>query len=199
MNAAINNTTNKMFMADLCMFYYQIEDFEHAVQTAQQIVDSHRDDCTAYLVMGLVCEKKGDFEGAIGHYKEILNLHSDDPIALKRKANVEMKLGEYEHALADIEVSLKLDKTDPEAYVIRGLIYFRHYHDKISAIVNYNEALRLDPHNVSALYHRGYSFLKYGNYNYAKDDFIRASILGDQGAQEMLSKFFASQEFKTPA
>ena len=199
MNTAIKPKNDKRFLSDLCMFYYQIEDFEHAMQTAEQILKERQDDCTAYLVMGLVSEKKRNFEEAALYYSEILKLHENDPIALKRKANVEMVFGMYEEALADIDQSLSSDKTDPEAYVIRGLIYLRHHHDKIEAIVNFNEALRLDPQNVPALYHRGYSFLKYGNYNYARDDLTHAAILGNKDAEEMLSKFFASHEFKTPA
>ncbi len=199
MNAAIKHKTDKMFLSDLCMFYYQIEDFEHAMQTAEQILKDGQNDCTAYLVMGLVSEKKKNFEEAAQYYSGILKLHENDPIALKRKANVEMVFGMYEEALNDIDQSLRSDTTDPESYVIRGLIYLRHHHDKIEAIVNFNEALRLDPQNVSALYHRGCSFLKYGNYNYAKDDLSQAAILGNKDAEEMLSKFFASHEFKTPA
>jgi len=199
MNTAVIDKSTNMFWADLCMFYYKIEDLDHAVQTARQILDEQPGNCTAHLVLGLVNEARGNFEVAMTRYDEILQLHNDDPIAHKRIANVKMKLGMYEEALNDINQSLMLDKTDAEAYVIRGLIYFRHFHDKIEAILNYNEALRLDPENVSALYHRGYSFLKYGNYNYAKDDLARASVLGNENAQEMLSKFFPSHEFKTPA
>ncbi len=199
MNTAVIDRTSKMFWADLCMFYYKIEDFEHAVQTARQILDEQPENCTAHLVLGLVHEANGNFEAAMNCYGEILQLHNDDPIAYKRIANVKMKLGMYVEALDDINQSLTLDKKDPEAYVTRGLIYFRHYHDKIEAILNYNDALRLDPKNVSALYYRGYSFLKYGNYNYAKDDLARASVLGNEDAQEMLMKFFPSHEFKTSA
>lgn len=198
MNAATKRDTNKMFLSDLCMFYYQIEDFDHAVQTATQILREQKYDCTAYLVMGLVSEKKENFEQAAQYYSEILKIHPKDPIALKRKANVEMTFGMYDEARDDIDKSLEADKTDPESFVIRGLIYLRYYHDKIEAIVNFNEALRLDPHNVQALFHRGYSFLKYGNYNYARDDLTQAAVLGNENAREMLAKFFASHEFKTP-
>ncbi len=199
MKASEKKNISKKFNDELCMFYFQIEDYMHAIEAARHILQKQSDNYTALLVMGLINEANGKYDAAIRHYNDILDSYHEDALALKRRAYVEMNTGREKEALRDINHSLKLDNKDAEAYIIRGLIYFYYYQNKIEAIINYNKALQIDPLNISALYNRGYSYLKYGNYNYARDDFMKAANLGYRQASEMLDKYFTSNELGTTA
>lgn len=186
-----------LFTSELCQFYLRIQDYEQAYQTASYILNDDPSNKTALYVMGAVNEVRDNLPMALYYYNEILTDSPNDARALKRKAYVEMHLQKERDALKNINRSLELDNTDPESYLIRGMIYFHFFAKKLEAIVDYNEALRLDPDNVMALYNRGYAYLKYGNKNYARDDFIRAAELGYTLAEEMLERFFEEQHLST--
>ncbi len=192
-------TLHDTFVDDLCYFYFQIEDYEHANELAKKMLLEDPENRTALLVLGLISEEKENFQLAIYYYETILKKYPDDSVALKRKAAVEMNIKKNKSALSDITKSLQLNNKDAEAYIIRGLIYFYLFQKKIEAIIDYNQALRLEPNNVYALFNRGYAYLKYGNHNYARDDFERAASLGYAFASEMLDRYFITQVSNIPA
>lgn len=192
-------TLDHTFIDDLCYFYFQIEDYEHANELAEKLLLEDPENHTALLVLGLISEEKDNFQLALYYYDTILKSYPDDSVALKRKAAVEMNVNKEKSALNDITKSLQLNSKDAEAYIIRGLIYFYLFQKKIEAIIDYNQALRLEPNNVYALFNRGYAYLKYGNHNYARDDFERAASLGYVYASEMLNRYFTTRESYVPA
>lgn len=192
-------TLHNTFIDDLCYFYFQIEDYEHANELAEKLLLEDPENHTALLVLGLISEEKDNFQLALYYYDAILKGYPDDSVALKRKAAVEMNINKERSALNDITKSLQLNNKDAEAYIIRGLIYFYLFQKKIEAIIDYNQALRLEPNNVYALFNRGYAYLKYGNHNYARDDFERAAGLGYSYASEMLNRYFTTQVSNVPA
>ena len=197
MNTQVKPSPVSLFTNDLCLFYLRIEDYEHAHQTASYILNDDPTNRTALYVIGAVHEVRDNLPMALQYYDAILNTHPHDAKAMQRKAYVEMHLHMETEALQHINISIDLDKNDAESYLIRGMIYFYYFAKKLDAIVDYNEALRLDPQNVMALFNRGYAYLKYGNKNYAHDDFSRASELGYGYAGEMLDRYFTSQQLST--
>ncbi len=197
MNTQVKPSPVSLFTNELCLFYLRIEDYEHAYQTAGFILNDDPSNKTALYVLGAVYEVRDNLPMALQYYDAILNNYPHDAKAMKRKAYVEMHLHMELEALQHINISIELDKNDAESYLIRGMIYFHYFAKKLDAIVDYNEALRLDPQNVMALFNRGYAYLKYGNKNYARDDFSRAAELGYGYAGEMLDQYFASHQFST--
>jgi len=186
-----------LFTNELCQFYLRIQDYEQAYQTASYILNDDPSNKTGLYVMGAVNEVRDNFPMALYYYSEILTDSPDDAKALKRKSYVEMHLQREMDALKDINKSIELDNNDTESFLIRGMIYFHFFAKKLEAIMDYNEALRLEPNNVMALYNRGYAYLKYGNKNYAYDDFKRAAELGYSLAEEMLERFFEERHLST--
>jgi|GEM_PF-1185393 len=182
------------FADELCLFYLRIEDYEHASGLAGKILSDDASNYTACLVSGLIEEEKGNYRQAILHYNSILKSYPDDPTALKRIAAAEAGIEEEESAFRNITRSLQLNNNDAEAYIIRGQIYFHLFQKKIEAIMDYNQALRIEPDNVHALCNRGFAYLKYGNRNYARDDFEHAARLGYSCAFEMLNRYFVNEE-----
>lgn len=197
MNTQVKPSPVSLFTNELCLFYLRIEDYEHALQTANFILNDDPTNRTALYVLGAVHEVRDNLPMALQYYDALLSYDSNDAKALKRKAYVEMHLHMEMDALKHINLSIDLDNSDAESYLIRGMIYFYYFAKKLEAIVDYNEALRLDPQNVMALFNRGYAYLKYGNKNYAHDDFTKASELGYEYAGEMLHRYFASHHLST--
>jgi len=184
------------FTNELCEFYLRIEDYNSARQLAVQILKDDSVNATALLVMGFVNEIDGNLIMAISYYEKIIANNSKDTNALKRKALVEMNLRMDKQAFVDINLAIELDRFDPETLVIRGMISIYSFHKKIDAIVDYNQALLLNPLYALALYHRGYAYLKYGNVEYARDDFVKADGLGNKEAGSMLKQYFPDSEFQ---
>lgn len=184
-----------LFTNELCQFYLQIEDYEHASETARNILNGDPSNRTALYVMGAVHEVWDELPMALYYYDEILSYYPGEAIAMKRKAYVEMHLHKEMDALKHINMSIDLDRSDAESFLIRGMINFYFFSKKLDAIIDYNEALRLDPRNVMALFNRGYAYMKYGNNNYARDDFSKAAQLGYSYAGEMLNRYFANHQF----
>ena len=184
------------FTNELCEFYLRIEDYNSARQMAVQILKEDSVNATALLVMGFVNEIDGNLLMAVSYYEKIVANNPEDTNALKRKALVEMNLHLDKQAFIDINLAIKLDRLDPESLVIRGMISIYAFHKKIDAIVDYNQALQLNPLYTLALYHRGYAYLKYGNVEYARDDFVKADELGNREAGGMLERYFPNNEFQ---
>jgi tetratricopeptide (TPR) repeat protein len=197
MNSQEKTHTTSLFNRELCKFYLHIEDYEHAIQIASHILSGDPTDSTALLVRGYIHEVRGNQPVALTYYDEILKHHPTDSSALKRKAIVEMNMHLDIKALSDINVAMNFDRSDSEVYFIRGMIYFYSYQKKIEAIVDYNKALQLNPSNAQALFHRGYAYLNYGNRDYARDDFIKATKFGSEDASEMLRIYFPQHKFNT--
>ncbi len=63
-----------------------------------------------------------------------------------------------------------------EAYLARGLIYWRELQDMEQAIADFTEVLRLQPHRSEALFFRGMAHQADADYQAAADD-LRAALL----------------------
>ncbi len=179
----------------LCIFYYEIEDFECARRISAELLEDNEQNYTALLVLGLIEEDLGNYPHAIDYYNNILMVYEDDPQCLKRKAYAEMNCQNNTQAMDDINKSIDSDPNDPEAYIIRGMIHFHSYDRKKEAIIDYNQALKIDPENICGLYNRGLTFLRIGNKQYAYDDLTKAAKLGDLESEMLIKKYFPE---KTP-
>lgn len=175
---------------ELCIFYFEIEDFDCAKRISSELLANDDQNYTALLVNGLIEEEQGNYADAIACYNNVLDVYPDDPQALKRKALAELFCKNGTQALDDINKSIENDSNDPESYIIRGMIQFQSYDKKKDAIINYNQALKIDPQNVCGLFNRGLTFLRIGNKQYAFDDLSKAARLGHEEAQLMIKKYF---------
>lgn len=174
----------------LCIFYFEIEDFKCARRICAELLEDDKQNYTALLVLGLIEEDLGNYLRAIDYYNKILMVYVDDPQCLKRKAYAELNCKNNIQAMVDINKSIDSDPNDPEAYIIRGMLHFHSYDRKKEAIIDYNLALKIDPENICGLYNRGLTFLRIGNKQYAYDDLRKAAKLGDLESEVLLKKYF---------
>lgn len=75
-------------------------------------------------------------------------------LAVANLCGIKYTAGDYDAALADCDRAISINKTNAVAFVRRALIWVAK-DDPKRAMVDYDEALRLDPRNPFALYHRG--------------------------------------------
>lgn len=174
----------------LCVFYYEIEDFDSARRISDELLDDNCRNYTALFILGLMEEDLGNYREAIDLYNKILEVYQDDPQCLKHKALAELHCQNGTQAMEDINKSIDNKSDDPEAYIIRGMIQFHSYDRKKEAIIDYNKALKIEPDNICGLYNRGLTFLRIGNKQYAFDDLKKAANLGYLEAEVMIKKYF---------
>lgn len=174
----------------LCIFYFEIEDFDSARRISAELLEDNEQNYTALLVLGLIEEDLENYSLAIDYYNKILQTYIDDAQCLKRKALAELSSRNGAQAMEDINKSIDRDPEDPEAYIIRGMIQFHSYDRKKEAVIDYNQALKIDPDNVCGLFNRGLTFLRIGNKQYAFDDLHKAAKLGHFEAELVIRKYF---------
>lgn len=189
-----NNELN--YDEQLCLFYYEIEDFDCARRISAKLLESNDQNYTALLVLGLIEEELGNYPSAIKYYHRILEAFPGDAQCLKRKALAELYCQNGRQALIDIDNSLSSNDRDPEGYIIRGMIHFHNFDRKEEAIIDYNRALKIDPDNICGLYNRGLMFLRIGNKQYAFDDLSKAAKLGHTEAELTIKKYFPEKSFR---
>ena len=192
-----NEKVDTKYDEQLCLFYFEIEDFDCARRISEELLDSEDHNYTALLVLGLIEEELENYADAIAHYNKVLKAYPADPQCLKRKALAELHCHNGVQALVDINKSIKSNPEDPESYIIRGMIQFQIYDRKKEAIINYNQALKIDPKNICGLFNRGLTFLRIGNKQYAFDDLTKAAELGHMEAEMMIKKYFPEKETKS--
>ncbi len=97
-----------------------------------------------------------------------------------------LNLGKLKAATADYDAAITLNAGFPDAYVNRGLTYFKlNQYDK--AIKDYSQTIALDGQNASAYYRRAVAFDRLGKYALAASDYQKASRLNPHRAKTYLA------------
>jgi tetratricopeptide (TPR) repeat protein len=108
------------------------------------------------------------FKHTISECSAAIQTNPKDASAYYRRASAHYELGERTNAIDDINRAIGLNPKLADAYVIRALAVSTHGPGSAgpSAIKDYNEAIKLDPHGVLAYMNRGTAYLdksdKYG-------------------------------------
>ena len=87
----------------------------------------------------------------------------------------------YEASAAALTRVLALMPDHTDAYLARGLLYWRELQQAALAVEDFSSVLRLDPSCSEALFYRGMAYQALGDYAAAADD-IRAALMQSPGA-----------------
>ncbi|MDJ0844398.1 tetratricopeptide repeat protein [Crocosphaera sp.] len=114
-------------------------------------------------------------DDAIAIYNRSITAAPDNPWAYRNRAIAYRNQGQLDLAMADLNKSIALDNHYGLAYGHRGEVYddLAKIHQE-SAHQDYNQALKLNPKNVSALFNRGTFHACSGNFYQAIADYDRA-------------------------
>lgn len=98
---------------------------------------------------GLIHSRQGDIDAAILDYTQAIALNSADAAAYYQRANLWFWKHDPANAAIDLTEYLRLKPDDTNARVLRGLL--RLDSDTDDAMLDFNEALRINPRSVGAL------------------------------------------------
>jgi len=147
--------------------------YDEAIIEYNEAIRLNPDNAKAYSSLAVAYQKKGQYKEAIIFYNKAIHLdpNNADNYFL-RGCTYSGGLHQYDLAIKDFDVAIKY-KDNAEARRCRGNAYnFIKQYDK--AIVDLDEAIRLDPYNANVYSSLGFSYLKKGQYKQAIDEHKKA-------------------------
>ena len=148
-----------------------------------------------YLNRGVERRLKQDFELALADYGEAARIDNKYADAFYNRCVIYNLRGDYDHALADCSLAIKLgpspsataesggerlgkDRTISDYYSERGFAYLKK-DDYVRAVLDLDNAVRLNPRNGRALKNRGLAYQAKGDTARGDADLEAAKQLGE--------------------
>ncbi len=148
-----------------------------------------------YLYRGVERRLKQDYDLALADFGDAARIDKKYADAFYNRCVIYNLKGDYDHALEDCSQAVKLgpspnataetggerlgnDRTISDYYSERGFAYFKK-DDYIHAIVDLDNAIRLNPKNARALRNRGLAYQSKGDTARADADIEAAKQLGE--------------------
>ena len=135
----------------------------------------------AYNNRGNAKNKIGDVRGAIIDYDEAIELDSAFAMSYNNRAFAKTKIGDMEGAIKDYYEVIKYRAKDPGAYNDLALVFFR-FRKYDDAIINFKKAIEHSSKNAKSFFYNncGYTYFEKGDYDNAKEAFIKAVELDEK-------------------
>ena len=148
-----------------------------------------------YLYRGVERRLKQDYDLALADFGDAARIDKKYADAFYNRCVIYNLKGDYDHAVADCSQAVKLgpspnataetggerlgnDRTTSDYYSERGFAYLKK-DDYIHAIVDLDNAIRLNPRNARALKYRGLAYQAKGDTARADADIEAAKQLGE--------------------
>ncbi len=162
---------------------YAKGDYGRAIADFSEAIRIQPDDAAAFLLRGVSCYAKGDYSCAIADHSEAIRLIPDFTRAYSYRALARLKAG-IRKGQTDADKAVALASALPSgiprdialisAKATRGLILLV-LGDAKAALDDFNEALRLHPDYIEALWGRGQAHELLGDRSLALLDYKRAT------------------------
>jgi tetratricopeptide (TPR) repeat protein len=172
---------------------------EIAIAACSRVIKSGRykgrDLARQYLYRGVEQRLKQDYDLALTDFGEAARIDSKYADAFYNRCVIYNLKGDYDHALADCSQAVKLgpspnataaaggerlgnDRTISDYYSERGFAYLKK-DDYVRAVLDLDNAIRLNPGNARALKNRGLAYQAKGDTARADADLDAAKQLGE--------------------
>ncbi|MHC5932723.1 tetratricopeptide repeat protein [Nostoc sp.] len=178
-----------------CLAYLQLADYQNAIANCNQALKFMPNNVEAYLNRGLAYYRQGDYQAAITDNNQFILLKPNDFRAYYNRGLAHAMLGNHQQAISDYNLALtnisqssSLLKAD--VYNDRGLAHFELL-DLKAAMLDFSEAIRLNPNNYRAYYNRGCACGRSGDRSCAVRDFTESLKLNPTNAQAYLNRGIA--------
>lgn len=128
----------------------------------------------AFNHRGKVYARLKKFQLASEDFDKAVKLDPQNPEFVVSRGELFASKGENQKSLDDFTVALKLNADKADYYTERGRLYLLEIGDANKALVDLEEAVKLDPGSARALYYRGRVFLSLGKNDKAIEDIGKA-------------------------
>jgi Tfp pilus assembly protein PilF len=172
---------------------------EVAIDACSRAIKSGRykghDLARQYMNRGVERRLKEDYDNALGDYGEAIKIDKKYADAYYNRCVIYNVKADYDHAIMDCSQAIKLgpspnataanggeslgkDRTISDYYAERGLAYLKK-DDYVHALVDLDNAIRLNPQNGRALKNRGLAYQARGDTARGDADLAAAKQLGE--------------------
>lgn len=141
-----------------------------ALAAYDQAIAKNASDTNALLHRAVLRTRHNDSSGALSDLDAVIRAEPANAAALTLRAEVRARIKDYAGALADSEAAIATGVRTAQMHVFRATLR-RVQGDRVRAIEEYDEALRLDPRHQEALFGRGRHLFYAGRFDAAESDF----------------------------
>ncbi|MBD6619880.1 tetratricopeptide repeat protein [Komarekiella sp. 'clone 1'] len=178
-----------------CLAYLQLEDYQNAIADCNQALKFTPNNVEAHLNRGLAYYRQGDYQAAIADDNQVIALKPNDFRAYYNRGLAHAALDNYPQAISDYNLALtNIPQTSSllkgDIYNDRGLARFELL-DLKTAMLDFSEAIQLNPNDYRAYYNRGCACGISGNNSCAIRDFTESLKLNSTNAQVYLNRGIA--------
>jgi tetratricopeptide (TPR) repeat protein len=161
-----NDSLNFIAYYDIGLALEMSGNYANAIEYYTKAIDIDPDFAMAYYKRGLAKKMTGNNEGSVANLSKAIELKPDFVVAMIEIAHIQSDKKKMEKNLVEMLTNSINKKADSDMlYQYRGL-YQYYMGDKKAALSDFDQAIKLNPGNIEALYHSG---LLYGEMsNYAK-------------------------------
>ncbi|QMS86526.1 tetratricopeptide repeat protein (plasmid) [Nostoc edaphicum CCNP1411] len=178
-----------------CLAYLQLEDYQNAIADCNQTLKLTPNNVEAHLNRGLAYYRQGDYQAAIADNNQVIALKPNDFRAYYNRGIVRGMLGNHQQAISDYNLALtnipqSSSLLEADVYNDRGLAHFE-LSDLKTAMIDFSEAIQLNPNDYRAYYNRGCACGRSGDNSCAVRDFTESLKLNSTNAQAYLNRGIA--------
>ena len=191
---------------DLGNYLNQKKDLDGAIFQYESAIQVDPDFIGAHNNLGMALSAKGDVDGAIVQYEQAIKLDPDYAIAHYNLGSAILKKGQTDEAIQEFQAALNIDPAHaevrnnpdlalPEQTAARMKTDYAQFHNGLGlalawkgelneAIVQYQEALKLNPYYLEAIYNLANAFSKAGQIDEAVAAFQEAFKMDPGNAKQ---------------
>jgi tetratricopeptide (TPR) repeat protein len=129
----------------------------------------------AHIAMARLHMERHRFADAVGEFDQAIPSYPRDAELYYHRGNAQLAAGRGDQALADYEKAVGLAPNEAIYLASRGMAWHRVRNDVAKAMVDFGEAIRIDPKCHTAWYHRGLLDHEQGHLEGAEQDLRRAT------------------------
>lgn len=170
MNRAValdsSRTDYYMFMADLSFRTLQIQ---NSVKQFEKVIALDPKNIEANLKLSEIYLYTKGYQQCLHYADEALKINKNKAKAYFLKGFAFKEMGDTVHAISSFQTVVEVEPENYDAYIQLGNIQAARRNK--SALLYYNNALRLSPKSIEALYDRGLMYQNMGELESAKADY----------------------------
>jgi tetratricopeptide (TPR) repeat protein len=104
----------------------------------------------AFRIRGIAYAALGNNDSAFSDFNEAIRLKPDDATAYYRRALLQETVGAFDKSRSDYDDAIRIDPKFASAYNARGSLFFNQLKHIDRAIIDFRQALKLDPNYGTA-------------------------------------------------